>query len=111
MPPTAYTEAVAAPTSERIVKTPGTCGGKARIAGHRIRVLDIVAWHEHQGMSPDEIVAQFPSLTLADVHTALAYYFDHIEDIRAEMREERSIVEESRRNNPSLASLVSRLLQ
>jgi uncharacterized protein (DUF433 family) len=93
---------VVAPSSDRIVKTPGTCGGRARIAGHRVRVLDIVGWHEHQGMSPDEIVAQFPSLTLADVHTALAYYFDHVEDIRAEMREERSIVEASRRDNPSL---------
>ena len=97
-----YTEAVAAPTSDRIVKTPDTCGGKARIAGHRIRVLDIVAWHEHQGMSPDEIVSQFPSLTLADIHTALAYYFDHIEEIRAEMQDEQRMVEESRRNNPSL---------
>jgi uncharacterized protein (DUF433 family) len=93
---------VAVPTSERIVKTPGTSGGKARIAGHRIRVLDIVAWHEHQGMSPDEIVAQFPSLTLSDVHIALAYYFDHIEEIREEMQEEKRIVEESRRNNPSV---------
>ena len=93
---------MAATSTERIVKTPGTCGGKARISGHRIRVLDIVAWHEHQGMSADEIVAQFPTLTLSDVHTALAYYFDHIEEIRAEMQEERSIVEESRRNNPSL---------
>jgi uncharacterized protein (DUF433 family) len=98
----AHTEAVEAPTSDRIVKTPGTCGGKARIAGHRIRVLDIVGWHEHRGMSPDEIVTQFPSLTVADVHTALAYYFDHLEEIRAEMQEERKLVEESRRSNPSL---------
>jgi uncharacterized protein (DUF433 family) len=93
---------VAVTSSDRIVKTPGTCGGKARIAGHRIRVLDIVAWHEHQGMSADEIATQYPSLTLSDVHTALAFYFDHIDDIRAEMQEERKIVEESRRNNPSL---------
>lgn len=91
-----------APTSDRIVRTPGTCGGKARIAGHRIRVLDIVAWHEHQGMSADEIVSQFPSLTLADVYIALAYYFDHIEEIQQEMRDAQAMFEESRRNNPSL---------
>ena len=53
-------------------------------------------------MSPDEIVSQFPTLTFSDVHAALAYYFDHIEEIRAEMQEERRIVEESRRNNLSL---------
>ena len=98
----AYTEIVPVPTSERIVKTPGTCGGKARIAGHRIRVLDVVRWHEHQGMSADEIVAQFPSLTLADVHIALAYYFDHIEEIRVEMREEEAAAEKYRGNHPSL---------
>jgi uncharacterized protein (DUF433 family) len=37
--------------------TPGVCGEKPRIAGHRIRVEDIVIWHEQKGMSPDEIVS------------------------------------------------------
>jgi uncharacterized protein (DUF433 family) len=35
----------------RIERTPGVCGGKACIAGHRISVLDVVVWHEHQGMT------------------------------------------------------------
>lgn len=87
---------------ERIIRTPGICGGKACIAGHRVRVLDIVVWHEHQGMTPDEIVSHVPSITLADVHTALAYYFDHIEEIREEMRAERAFAEEFLRKNPSL---------
>ena len=90
-------------TAERIVRTLGVCGGRARIAGHRVRVLDIVNWHEHRGMTPDEIVSHVPSLTLAEVHAALAYYFDHIEEIQHEMRAERSLVEEVRRNHPSLA--------
>jgi uncharacterized protein (DUF433 family) len=63
---------VAVTSSEGIVRTPGTCGGKARIAAHRIRVLDVVAWHEHQGMSPDEIVAQIPSLSHLDENVAAA---------------------------------------
>lgn len=78
------------------------CGGKACIAGHRVRVLDIVVWHEHHGMSPDEIVSQVPTITLADVHAALAYYFDHMEEIREEMRLERARAEEFRGRNPSL---------
>jgi hypothetical protein len=53
-------------------------------------------------MSPDEIVSQFPTITLADVHAALAYYFDHIEEIQQEMRAERVFAGEFRRNNPSL---------
>jgi uncharacterized protein (DUF433 family) len=93
---------MATPTKDRITKTPGVCGGKACIAGHRVRVLDIVEWHEHQGMTPDEIVSEVPSITLADVHAALAYYFDHIDEIREEMRVERTLVDESRRKNPSL---------
>ena len=82
------------PTGDRITKTPGVCGGRACIAGHRVRVLDIVAWHEHQGMTPDDIVSHVPSLTLADVHAALAYYFDHMAEIQEEMRAERALVEE-----------------
>ena len=87
---------------DRITRTPGVCGGKACIAGHRVRVLDIVVWHEHQGMTPDEIVSNVPTITLADVHAALAYYFDHIEEIQQEMRAERAFAEEFRRRNPSL---------
>ena len=86
----------------RITKNSDVCGGRACIAGHRVRVLDVVVWHEHQGMSPDEIVTQIPSLTLGDVHAALAYYFDHMEEIREEMRAERAQAEEFRRTHPSL---------
>lgn len=67
--------------------TPGVCGGRARIAGHRIRVQDIVLWTE-QGRSPDQIVADFPQLSLADVHAALAYYYDHREEIDRQIRED-----------------------
>lgn len=39
--------------TEHIEITPGICGGKPRIAGHMIKVQDIVIWHEKMGMSPD----------------------------------------------------------
>ena len=88
--------------NERIVKTPGTCGGRARIAGHRVRVQDVVIWSEYQGMTPDEIVSHIPSITLADVHSALAYYFDHVQEIQDEIRADREYADEFFRNNPSL---------
>jgi uncharacterized protein (DUF433 family) len=47
---------------EHIEITPGVCGGKPRIAGHRIRVQDIAIWHEQMGMSPDEILHHYPSI-------------------------------------------------
>ena len=93
---------MATSTGERISKVPGVCGGRTCIAGHRVRVLDIVVWHEHQGLTPDEIVSQIPSITLADVHAALAYYFDHREEIQEEIRAERAEAEEFQRHNPSL---------
>ena len=67
--------------------TPGTCAGKPRIAGHRIRVQDIVLWTE-EGQSADEIVADFPQLSLADVYAALAYYHDHREQIHKDIRDD-----------------------
>ncbi|MBI4618365.1 MAG: DUF433 domain-containing protein [Planctomycetes bacterium] len=87
--------------AEHIEKTPGVLGGKARIAGHRVRVLDIVAWHEKRGLSPDEIVDLFPSITLADVHAALAYYFDHRDEIEAELRQEDRVASEMKSRVPS----------
>jgi uncharacterized protein (DUF433 family) len=87
--------------TQHIEITPGVVGGKARIAGHRIRVLDVAMWHEKRGLSPDEIVALFPGLTLADVHAALAYYFDHQSEIDAEFRAEASRIAEVRMQYPS----------
>jgi uncharacterized protein (DUF433 family) len=87
--------------AERIVTVAGVCGGRASIAGHRVRVLDVVIWHEQHGLSPDEIVSQIPTITLADVHAALAYYYDHREEIQEEIRTERAQAEEFHRNNAS----------
>ena len=72
---------------QHITKTPGICGGKPCIAGHRIRVSDIVVWHERRAYSPDEVVDMFPGITLADIYAALAYYFDHRDEIETEFRE------------------------
>lgn len=61
---------------EHIEITPGVAGGKPRIAGHRITVQNIVIWYDRLGKSADEIAAEY-DLDLADIHAALAYYFDH----------------------------------
>lgn len=77
----------------RIVSDPNICGGKPCIAGHRVRVSDIVSRHEYQGMTPDAIVSDIPSITLSDVHAALAYYHDNIDLIRQEMQREIDAIE------------------
>ncbi len=61
---------------------------RAYIAGTRVRVQDIYVDSEIHGKSPDEIVASLPHLTLAQVHAALAYYFDNRDAILEELRQD-----------------------
>lgn len=91
----------APPERVHIVSTPDTCGGKPRIAGSRIQVKHLAVMHERQGMSPEDIVSEFPHLTLADVYAALAYYHDHREAINAEIAADRTWYEEQRAKQPS----------
>jgi uncharacterized protein (DUF433 family) len=90
----------------RIVSTPGTCGGRPRIDGHRITVEDVAIWHERMGMSPDEIASAHPSITLSDVHAALAYYFENREAIETDIREGKEFVEKLRAGQPSIFEKV-----
>ncbi len=99
---------MSAVSTEHIVITPGTCGGKPRIAGHRIKVQHVAIWHERMGMSPAEIVADYPSITLADVHAALAYYYDHKEQIDRDIQEGEDFAEALRAQSPP--SRLQRLL-
>ena len=87
---------------QHIAKTPGVCGGKACIAGHRIRVMDVVVWHEMRGMCPEEIIYNFSGITLSDVYAALAYYFDNRAEIEADFRHEKEVAEALRHEFPSI---------
>ncbi|MBI4558924.1 MAG: DUF433 domain-containing protein [Candidatus Hydrogenedentes bacterium] len=60
-------------------------------------------------MSPDKIVSAHPGITLADVHAALAYYFDHTDEIRQFMRDDDTFAESLRGETPSklIRKLVS----
>lgn len=58
--------------SERIAFRTDICGGRAHIAGTRVRVSDIVAALA-AGESVEEIVAEFPYLTHEDIYAALDY--------------------------------------
>jgi len=65
---------------------------RAFIVGTRVRVQDIYVDAEVLGKSPEAIVAAMPHLTLAQVHAALAYYFDHREAILDELRQDEQFV-------------------
>lgn len=87
---------------EHIEIVQGAGGPKARIAGSRIRVQDVAIWYEKLGMSADEIVDEYPSLTHADVYAALTYYWDHREEIEARIVADDALAEEIRRERPGL---------
>lgn len=87
---------------QHIEITPRVCGGKPRIAGHRIRVQDIAIWHEMMGMSADEIIYHHPSITLADVYAALSYYYDNLESIRQDIRESEAFAKKLAAETPSI---------
>jgi uncharacterized protein (DUF433 family) len=85
---------------QHIETTPGLVGGKPHITGRRITVQNIAIWHEYMGLSADEIAAEH-ELSLADVYAALAYYFDHREDIERQIAEDETFVETLRAQTPS----------
>ena len=103
-PPSIPAETGAIPViSEHIGIRPGYCGGEPHILGHRITVKHVAVWHEQMGMSPAEIAATYPTITLAQVHAALAYYYDHRDEIQAAIAEEIRVVEELKaKSGPSL---------
>jgi uncharacterized protein (DUF433 family) len=77
-----------------IVKTPGTCGGQARIARTRIKVKHVYTWVERMGMTPAEVVAEYTHLTLAQVDAALAYYWSHQDEIQQDIANEETLAAE-----------------
>ncbi len=81
-----------------IESTPGTCGGKPRITGTRLRVQDIVIWIE-MGDSVDDIVTDYPQLTLADVYAALSYYYDNREQIDQNIRDADTFIEQMQKQH------------
>ena len=92
-----------APTPQQhISSSPDICGGRPVIAGTRIRVHDIYVWHELQGLSPDQIVHEFPQLTLADVYAALSYFWENRDTLLAQMEADRKIAKVSKQQHAPL---------
>ena len=85
---------------QHIESTPDIAGGKPRIAGHRITVQDIVVWHQNMGKSVDEICLEH-DLGPAEVHAALAYYFDHRKEIDSSIRDSDDFIKALRKTTPS----------
>src|SRR4051794_41383460 len=85
--------------TEYIGVRPGYCGGEPHILGPRIKVRHVALWHEQMGMTQTRIAATYPTITLSQVHAALAYYYDHRDEIEAAIEGKRRFVEEQKRTS------------
>jgi uncharacterized protein (DUF433 family) len=70
--------------------------GRHWIDDTNVKVIEVVLDHTGYGWSADEIHRQYPYLSLAQIHSALAYYFDHKQEIDEEIQRQRAEYEELR---------------
>ena len=75
-------------------------GGKPRLLGTRITVDDVVLMHLRLGQSLEEIAGKY-GLSLAAVYAAMAYYYDHREEVDQRIESDQAFAEAFHRNNPS----------
>jgi uncharacterized protein (DUF433 family) len=84
--------------------------GKAPCLGRlpRIRVAQVAMDYLAHGWSAEEMCRQHPALTPAEVHAAMAYYFDHQAEIDREIREEQAQLAQDSQGRPK-SDLLARM--
>jgi uncharacterized protein (DUF433 family) len=92
-------------TESHITRTPGVSGGEPCIAGRRIKARDVYVWYDLMGMTADEIASGY-NLSLAQVHAALTYAYEHLEDIREAIRAEEAFSDRFKKQHPSSFPLM-----
>ena len=70
--------------------------GVASVSGTQTKVLEIALDRIAHHWDADEIQRQHPRLSLAQIYAALAYYFDHQQDLDEQIEEQIRFVEQSR---------------
>ena len=70
--------------------------GVAFIGGTTMKVIELVMAQMAYGWSPEELQFQHPYLTMSQIHSALAYYWEHKEVLDAEIERCAQYAEQSR---------------
>ena len=84
--------------------------GRAMIAGTRMKVEYRAIATNHQKLTPDEICKYWPDLTLGQVHSALAYYYDNKDEVERLIKEGEEFDEKwKRENEPAHKEFVKRV--
>lgn len=76
-----------------VVKTTGVCGGRPLIKGTRTPVQAIVEYYR-LGMDTYHILTELPSITEAQLHDALSYFYDHKEEIEIGIEADHRLIKE-----------------
>lgn len=71
-----------------------------RVGGTRVTLQSVITAFD-QGATPEEIVQQFPSLSLADVYSVIGYCLNHRDEVDAYLNQRARISSEVRRQNES----------
>ncbi|MFL6216039.1 MAG: DUF433 domain-containing protein [Blastocatellia bacterium] len=71
--------------------------GVAWITGANTKVIEVVLDRMAYGWGPEEIHEQYPYLSLAQIHAAFSYYYDHQAELDADIERRHQEVEEMRR--------------
>ena len=69
----------------------------AIIGGTNLKVVELVTEHLAYGWSPEELHLQHPYLSLGQIHSALAYYWDHQEELERDIKRRLAKVDRLRR--------------
>jgi uncharacterized protein (DUF433 family) len=75
--------------------------GSPAIGGTTMKVVELVAERLGYGWSPEELHFQHPHLSMAQIHSALAYYFDHQEDLDNDVERHLREAEQIRKQMPA----------
>ncbi len=70
------------------------------IAGTTMKVVELVTSHLTYGWSPEELHFQYPHIALSKIYSALAYYWDHKQEIDTDIQRRLDYAEQMRLNAP-----------
>ncbi|QSJ21071.1 DUF433 domain-containing protein [Nostoc sp. UHCC 0702] len=87
-------------STEYIAIDPDYCSGKPRILGTRMPVATIAQMYLQMGESLEDIASEY-HLSKAAVYAAMAYYYDHQQEIDHHTAESQALVEQMRQNSPT----------
>lgn len=87
--------------------------GEAKLVGSRIKVKHLAAVKQSHGYSAEQIQQEvYPHLSLAQIHAALAYYYDHQSEIDNSLSSDNAIHEQAwqkQQDDPEYQRLIANI--